>query len=138
MKCPHTVNNDHTESLFKSGYEPEWSYTNVLIRSPHSSTDVTRSTGFGYGSSYIRLLKMGQYPIVYIVNTQVFSHWRIMSQAHNCFPVFFLYHYPADHFTFILHSRIWRSPFSLQYLVFHEIANINILCFLYWEWLRTR
>jgi hypothetical protein len=25
-------------------------------------------------------------------NTQVFSHWRIMGQAHNCFPVFFLYH----------------------------------------------
>ena len=41
------------------------------------------------------------------------------------------------HFMFILHSRIWRSPFSHQCLIFHEIANINILCFLYWEWLRT-
>ena len=44
-------------------------------------------------------------------NTQVFSHWRIMGQAHYCFPIFFLYHYLADHFAFILHSRIWRSQF---------------------------
>jgi hypothetical protein len=71
-------------------------------------------------------------------NTQLFSHWRIMGQAHYCFPVFFLYHYMEDHFAFILHSRIWRSPFCHQYLVFHEIANITIICFLYWEWLRTR
>jgi hypothetical protein len=81
---------------------------------------------------------MGHYPVGGFTNTQVFIHWRIIGHAHNCFPVFFLYHYMADHFTFILHSRIWRSPFSYQYLVFHEIANINILCFLYWEWLRTR
>jgi hypothetical protein len=80
--------------------------------------------------------KMGQYPVGGFVNTQVISHWWIMGQAHNCFPVFFLYHYLADHSTFTLHSRIWRSPFSRQYLVFHEIANINIICFLYWEWLK--
>jgi hypothetical protein len=61
----------------------------------------------------------------------VFSHWRIIGQAHNCFSVFFLYHYLADHSTFILHSRIWQSPFSHLFLVFHGIANINILCFLY-------
>ena len=56
-----------------------------------------------------------------------------MGQAHNCFPVFFLYHYLADHSTFILHSRIWQSPFSHQCLVFHEIASIIIRCFLYVE-----
>jgi hypothetical protein len=52
-------------------------------------------------------------------------------RAHNCFPVFFLYHYLADNFTFILHSHIWRSPFSHQCIFFHEIASINILCFHY-------
>ena len=71
-------------------------------------------------------------------NTQVFSHWGIMGQAHYCFLVFFLYHYLADHFAVILHSRIWRSPFCHQHLVFHEIANITIFCFHYWEWLRTK
>jgi hypothetical protein len=68
----------------------------------------------------------------------VFSHWGIMGQAHYCFLVFFLYHYLADHFAVILHSRIWRSPFCHQHLVFHEIANITIFCFHYWEWLRTK
>jgi hypothetical protein len=86
----------------------------------------------------IRPVQMGQYPVGGFANTQVFSHWRIMGQAHYCFRVFFLYHYLADDFTSILHSRIWRSPFCHQYLVFHEIANITILCFLYWEWLTTR
>ena len=125
MKCAHTVSNDPTERLFQSGYGPGWRYTNVLIRFPHNSADVTRSTCLGYVSSYIRPVKMGQYPVGGFVYTHVFS------QGHSCFPVFFLYHYLADHFTFILHSRIWRSPCSLQYLFFHEIANINILCFLY-------
>ena len=131
-KRPHTVNNNHTERLCKSGYGPEWSYTNVLVRFPHNSADATRSTVLGYVLSYIRPVKMGQYPVGGFVNTQVFSHWRIMGQALNCFHVFFLYHYLADHFTFILHSRIWRSPISHQCIVFHEIANINILCFHYW------
>jgi hypothetical protein len=47
-KWSHTVNNDPTERLFKSGYEPEWSYTNVLIRFPHNQADVTKSTVLGY------------------------------------------------------------------------------------------
>jgi hypothetical protein len=43
------------------------------------------------------------------------------------------YNYLADHFPFILPSHIWWSPFSHQYFVFHEIANMNLLCLLYWE-----
>ena len=133
-----TVNTNHAERLFESWYGPEWRYTNALIRFPHISADATRSTVLGYVLSYIRPVNIGQYSVGGFVNTQVFRHWRIMSQAHNCFPVFFLYHYLADNCTFFLHSRIWRSPFSHQCLVFHEIANINILCFHYWEWLWTR
>ena len=132
MKWPHTVNNNHTERLFKSGYGREWRYTNALIRFPHNSTDATRSTVLGYVLSYIRQVKMSQYRVGGFANTQVFSHWRIMAQAHNCFPVFFLYYYLADNFIFILHSHIWRSAFSHQCIFFHEIAIINILCFHYW------
>jgi hypothetical protein len=80
---------------------------------------------------------MGQYPVGGFVNIQVFSHWGIMGQAHNCYPIFSRYHYLADQFPFILHSRIWWMPFSHQYFVFHEIANMNFLCLLYWEWRRT-
>ena len=78
---------------------------------------------------------MGQYPVGCFANTQVFSYWRIMGQAHNCFPVFFLYHY----LTFYIHltqSHLAVAIFSLM-LIFHEIAKNWILCFLSWEWLRT-
>ena len=74
MKCAHTVSNDPTERLFKSGYGPEWRYTNVLIRFPHDLADVRRSTCLGYLSSYIRPVKMGLYPVGGFVYTQVFSH----------------------------------------------------------------
>ena len=47
---------------------------NVLIQLPHNSEDVTRSTVLGYVSSYIRPVKMGQYPVGGFRNTQVFSH----------------------------------------------------------------
>jgi hypothetical protein len=63
----------------------------------------------------------------------MFSHLRIISQGHNFFPVFFCYQYLADHSPFILHSGIWWSSFSHQYLVFHEIVNMNLRCLLYWE-----
>jgi hypothetical protein len=124
-KWSHTVNNDPTERLFKSEYGPEWSCTNVLIRFPHNSADVTRPTVLGYVSSYIRPVQMGHYPVGGFANTQVFIYWRIMGHAHNCFPVFFLYHYLADHFTFILHSRIWRSPFYYQYLIRKYMLTIH-------------
>jgi hypothetical protein len=90
-------------------------------------------TVLGYFSSYIWPVLMGQYPVGGFVITQVFSHWGIMGQAHNWFPVFSWYHYLADQFSFILHT-----PFSHQYFVFHEIANMNLLCLLYREWLGTR
>jgi hypothetical protein len=48
------VNTDPTERLFKSGYMPEWSYTKIVIRFPHNSADITRSTVLGHLSSYIR------------------------------------------------------------------------------------
>jgi hypothetical protein len=76
---------------------------------------------------------MGQYHVGDFLKTQVFSHFRIIGQAHNFFPVFFWYHYLADHFPFILHSGIWWSPYSHRFLVFHEIVNMNLLCLLYCE-----
>jgi hypothetical protein len=127
-----------TERLFKSGYGSEWSYTNGLIRFPYNLAVVTRSTVLGYVSSFIWPVEIGQYHVGAFVNAQVFSHWGYMGQAHNCFPVLFRYHYLADQFPFILQSRIWWSPFSHKYFVFHEIGNMNMLCSLYWKWPRTR
>jgi hypothetical protein len=115
-------------------YSSEWSYTNVLIRFSHNLTDVTSSTVLGYVSSYVRPVEMSHYHVEDFLNTQVCNHFRIIGQAHNFFPVFLWYHYLADHVPFILHSDIWWWPFSYQYLVFHEIENINILCLLHWKW----
>jgi hypothetical protein len=86
-----------------------------------------------YVSSYIRVVDIGHDLVGGFSNTQVFSRWRIMGKGHNCFPLFFQYNYLADHFPFILRSQIWWSPCSHQYFVFHEIANMNLLCLLYWE-----
>ena len=47
---------------------------NALIRFPLNSADVTRSTVLIYLSSYIRQMKMGQYPVGGFGKTQVFSH----------------------------------------------------------------
>ena len=77
--------------------------------------------------------RIGQFPVRCFSNNQVFRHSRIMGQAHNCFPLFFSYYYLADHLPFILRRHIWWSPFSHQCFVFHEIANMNLLCRLYWE-----
>ena len=120
---PYTVNNNPTERLFRNEYWSKWSYTNILIRFSHNLGDAKSSTVLGYVSSYIRTVEMGQYHDGVFLNTQVFSHFRFMGQAHNFFPVCFWYHYLADHFPFILHSGIWWSPFFHQYLVFHEIVN---------------
>jgi hypothetical protein len=49
----------------------------------------------------------------------------------------FLYSSCTTIWQITLHS-CYTVASSHQYLVFHEIANITILCFLYWEWLRTR
>jgi hypothetical protein len=87
----------------------------------------------GYVSSYVWPVEIAQYHLGGFLNNQVLSHFRIISQAHNFFQVFFWYHYLADHFPFILHSGIWWSPFSHQYLVFHEIVNMNLRCLLYWR-----
>jgi hypothetical protein len=74
---------------------------------------------------------MGQYHVGDFLSTQVFIHFQIMGQAHDFFPVFFLYHYLADHFPFILPNGIWWSPFSHQYLICHAKVNMNLLCLLY-------
>jgi hypothetical protein len=105
-KGPYTVNNNPTERNFRNGYWSERSYTNVLIRFSHNFADATSSTVLGYVSSYVRPVEMGQYHVGGFPNTQVFSHFRIIGQAHNFFPVFFWYHYLAYHFPFILHSGI--------------------------------
>ena len=129
----YTVNNYPTWRLFRKGDWSEWIYTNVLIRFSHNLADVTRYTVLGYVSSYIWLVEMGQYHVGDFLSTQVFIHFRIMGQAHDFFPVFFRYHYLADHFPFILHNGIWWSPFSHRYLICHAIVNMNLLCLLYWE-----
>ena len=129
----YTVNNNPTERLFRNGYWSEWSYTNVLIRFSHNLADATRYTVLGYVSSYIWRVEMGQYHVGDFLSTQVFIHFRIMGEAHDFFPIFFRYHYLAYHFAFILHNGIWWTPCSHQYFVFHEIANMNLLCHLYWE-----
>ena len=125
MKCPHTVSNDPTERLFKSGYGQEWSYTNVLIRFPHNSADDTRSTGLGYVSSYIRPVKMVQYPVGGFVNTLVFSHWRIMSQAQNCFPLFFLDHHSLTFGPGLFQNWMLSPHLYLDWFVFlvYEITR---------------
>ena len=125
----YTVNNYPTWRLFRKGDWSEWIYTNVLIRFSHNLADVTRYTVLGHVSSYIWRVEMGQYHVGDFLSPQVFIHFRIMGQAHDFFPVFFRYHYLADHFPFILHSGICWSPFSHQYLVFHEILLPTIKSF---------
>ena len=105
-KGPYTVNENPTERNFRNGYWSERSYTNILIRFSDNFADVTSSTVLGYVSSYVRPVEMGQYLVGGFLYTHVFSHFRIISQGHNFFPVFFWYHYLADHSSFILHSGI--------------------------------
>jgi hypothetical protein len=104
----HTVNANPTERLFKRWYGPEWSYTNALIRFPHNSADVTRSTVIGYLSSYIGQVKMGQYSLEVLLTPKcsvIEESWVRLTTA-------FLYSSCTTiwHFIFILHSRIWSSP----------------------------
>ena len=105
-KGPFTVNNNPTERNFRNGYCSERRYTNVLIRFSHNFADATSSTVLGYVSSYVQPVEMAQCHVGGFLNTQVFSHFRIIGQAHNFFPIFFWYHYLAYHFPFILHSGI--------------------------------
>ena len=98
-------------------YGPEWSFTNALIRFPYNSADVTISTVLGHLSSYTGQVKMGQYSVGGFVNTQVFSHWRIMGQAHNCFPVFFLYHYLT------LYIHLTQS--HLEFAILSAMLNLS-------------
>jgi hypothetical protein len=56
---------------------------NILIRFSHNLGDAKSSTVLGYVSSYIRTVEMGQYHDGVFLNTQVFSHFRFMGQAHN-------------------------------------------------------
>ena len=75
---------------------------------------------------------MGQYLVGGFVIIQVFSHWRIMGQAHNCFPVFSRYHYLADQFSFILQSHmvdaIFWSILRLSWNSKHEPSLPPLLC----------
>ena len=108
-----------TQSVFKSGYRPEWSYTKVLIRFPHNSANVTRSTVLGYVSSYIRPVNMGQCPVGGFANTQVFSHWRIMGLAHNCF--FCILPVPLSGRTLYIHL----TQSHLAVAIFSSILNLS-------------
>jgi hypothetical protein len=84
-----------------------------LIRFPHNSADVTRSTVLGNVSSYIRPVKMGQYPVGGFVNTK----FSVIDESWARLTTVFLYSSCTTIWQITLHSSYIVTSGGRHFLI---------------------